>query len=149
MTSHRWCLLVVCILLTVLHHTAQAQERRGNVGLGVQFGDPSGLSLRLYQNTDWAYDLLAAWDFNRFFFFSVHGVYERPLEDSPLHYYVGPGVVIRSDQGDAVLGLSVTLGTNFFIEPFEVFLQVAPRMDLFPRTNVGLGAGLGLRYYFD
>ena len=133
---------------------AQAQQRRGNVGLGGQVGEPSGLTLKLYRNPGFAYDFLAAWDLDDFFYLNVHGLYEKPLQDSPLRYYLGPGAVLgvrdrpRRDD-EVVLGVSATGGLNFFIEQFEVFLQLTPRLYVVPGTEWDLGGGVGLRYYFE
>lgn len=149
--SHLPSFTGILLTLAVLAGTpadARAQARPGDVGLGIQFGDPTGISLKLYQHDAVAYDLLAAWDLDRFLFLSGHVVFERSLEDSPLNYYIGPGAVIGLDADDLTLGLSASAGTNFFVEQFEIFLQVNPRLDLLPRTKGGFGAGLGLRYYF-
>lgn len=152
----KYGLLFGCLLLPLLllAPEAQAQYRRGNVGLGGQVGSPSGITLKLYQHSGFAYDFLAAWDFDDFFFLNVHGLYERPLEDSPLRYYLGPGAFIGvADRGrredEVVLGVSATIGLNFFIEQFEVYLQLTPRLEIVPGTDGDFGGGVGLRYYFD
>jgi len=49
---------------------------------------------------------------------------------------------------ELALGLSASVGINYFVERFEVFLQLTPRLNLIPRTNADLGGGVGLRYYF-
>jgi hypothetical protein len=132
---------------------SSAQGIPGRTGIGGQIGTPSGVTLKLYQNPGFAYEFLAAWDFDNDFFLNVHGLYERPIPDSPLRYYVGPGgyIGIRTRpgrDGELTLGLSATLGVNFFVEQFEIFLQVTPRLDLAPATSGQFGGGVGLRYYF-
>jgi len=111
------------------------------------------VTLKLYQNPGFAYDFLAAWDFDRHFYLNVHGLYERPIPDSPLRYFIGPGgyIGIRSHprrDNDVTLGVSAAFGVNFFVERFEVYLQVTPRLDLTPATQGDFGGGVGLRYYF-
>ena len=135
--------------------TAFAQSPAGAVGLGGQIGDPSGVTLKFYQRPGFAYDLLAAWDLDDFFFLNVHALYEKPIPDSPLRYYLGPGFVVgfrearRSDRDDeVVIGISGQFGLNFFVEQFEVFLQLTPRLHVLPATDVDVGGGVGLRYYF-
>jgi len=152
--------LALCLLglgalaLVASPEDARAQAPRGNVGLGGQIGEPSGLTLKVYRRPGFAYDFLAAWDLDDFFFLNVHGLYERPLEDSPLRWYLGPGGFVgiaNRGRGDdeVVLGVSATVGLNFFAEQFEVFLQLTPRLALTPDTDGDLGGGIGLRYYFE
>ena len=142
---------LVCLLPA---RDADAQARRGNVGLGGQIGEPSGLTLKVYRRPGFAYDFLAAWNLDDFFFLNVHGLYEKPLQDSPLRWYLGPGAFFgvrdhARDDDEVVLGLSATAGINFFIEQFEVYLQATPRLEVIPDTDGNLGVGIGLRYYFE
>ena len=137
----------------LLSASAAAQSPPGDTGLGGQIGDPSGVTLKLYQRPGFAFDFLAAWDLDRFFFLNAHALYERPIPDSPLRYYLGPGVVIGVNEGsdeenDAVIGASGQFGLNFFVDQFEVFLQLTPRLNVIPDTDGHIGGGIGLRYYF-
>ncbi len=130
-------------------------------GLGVQVGDPSGISLKLYQanagrrgllRTPDAYTFLIAWDLDRFFYVNAHALRERPIEDSPLNYYIGPGVIggVRESAGndaDFVVGVSGDFGLNFFADRFEVFLGLSPWFRIIPDPDLNIGGGVGLRYY--
>lgn len=157
----RTLLLTVCwALLLAAAPDVQAQSRPGTTGIGGQVGDPSGLSLKFYPQGDLAYDFLAAWDLNDdFFFLNVHGVYDRPLGDTPLGFFYGPGILLglygddddrpgRGDEDNEVaLGLSGTFGITFFIERFELYGRITPRLLLVPSTEGDIGGGIGLRYY--
>lgn len=130
-----------------------AQSPAGQVGIGGQIGDPSGVTIKLYQRPGLTYDMLAAWDLDQFFFLNAHALYERPIPDSPLRYFLGPGVILGFEEGadgenDVVIGISGQFGVNFFVEQFEVFLQLTPRLNVIPNTNGQIGGGIGLRYYF-
>lgn len=142
---------ILCLISTPIH----AQSPAGRVGLGGQIGDPSGITLKVYQRPGFAYDLLAAWDLDQFFFLNAHALYETPIPDSPLRYYLGPGILIGfrddhpfRDQDEVVVGISGQFGLNFFVEQFEVFLQLTPRLHVIPDTDGDIGGGVGLRYYF-
>lgn len=128
-----------------------AQEPAGDLGIGGQIGEPSGVTFKIYQRPTLAYEFLAAWDLDRFFYLNAHALYERPIPDSPLRYYFGPGIVlgVTDDSGstDLVVGLSGQAGVNFFVERFEVFLHLTPRLDIIPSTDGEVGGGIGLRYY--
>lgn len=131
------------------------------VGLGIQVGDPSGISLKVYRRsatrkgllgTVNAYSFLAAWNLDRFFYLNAHALRERALEDSPLNYYIGPGLIvgIRDDtrsSNDFVAGVSAEGGLNFFTERFEVFLGLTPWFRVLPDPGLYLGGGVGLRFY--
>ena len=152
--SRRICVRVFLLAfpLWLMAATSYAQQRQGDVGLGGQIGDPSGVTLRLYNRAAFIYDFLAAWDLDDFFFLNVHGLFERRFNEAPLNYFYGPGALFgieqRRGENELVLGLSASVGINYFVERFEVFLQLTPRLNLIPRTNADLGGGVGLRYYF-
>ena len=68
-----------------------------------------------------------------------------------MNYYLGPGafVIIKERRDDDILlGISGNFGINFFIERFEVFLQITPRLSVVPDTDGDVCGGVGLRYYF-
>jgi hypothetical protein len=132
---------------------AQTNVPPGTVGLGGQIGSPSGITLKWYDAPGRAFDLLGAWDLDDFFFLNLHMLFERPLPESPLNFYYGPGAFLGVQDGrrrnsDMVLGISGNFGLNFFTERFEVFLQLTPRLNVVPDTRGHFGGGVGLRYYF-
>lgn len=132
---------------------AQAQYRRGGLGIGGQLGDPSGLTLKLYRRPGFAYDFLLAWDLDAdVLFLNVHGLYERPLRTAPVRFFYGPGLYVGFRDRDpaddeVVLGISGSFGVNYFIEQFELFAQLTPRLRVVPDTDGSLGGGIGLRFY--
>lgn len=145
-------LLPFLLLAVLLATDARAQDPASDIGIGGQIGDPSGVTLKLYQRPGFSYEFLAAWDLDSFFFLNGHALYERPIPDSPLRYYLGPGVIIgiredSNDETDLVVGISGQVGVNFFVERFEVFLHLTPRLDVIPSTDGDIGGGIGLRYY--
>lgn len=160
MTSYMRIVLAALIVsgLCVAAHPAQAQRTSGAAGLGVQAGDPSGVTLKLYNANQPSYDFLAAWSItdNDFFFLNAHALFERSLSaegvDQPVQWFVGPGAYIGvSDNGDseAGLGVSGTIGIDILLDGrFEVYLQATPRFELIEETEPHIGGGLGFRYYF-
>ncbi|GIV60871.1 hypothetical protein GQ464_004960 [Rhodocaloribacter litoris] len=139
---------------------AQAQPDGRRFGLGAQIGTPAGLTIKFYRvpppsGTGWRPDaltLLAAWNRSAALRLHAYLTGERPIPDSPLRYFAGPGLVLglagtRPD-ADLLLGAGGTFGVNFFRERFEVYLLAAPRLNLLPGLRGVLDAGVGLRYYF-
>ena len=51
---------------------------------------------------------------------------------------------------ETVLGVRIPFGLAYWFEsqPIEVFLEIAVILDLAPATELDLGAGLGIRYFF-
>ncbi len=144
--------LTLCMLATTGTERIHAQQRPGSMAAGVQFGTPGGVSFKRYRKPRFAYEALASWNLNDFFFLSGHVLRERAIPASPLGYYFGPGVLAgaqqKDSQSDFVLGVSGTFGIHFFANRYEVFLQASPRLNLLPGTTGHLGGGIGVRYYF-
>lgn len=134
---------------------AQAQRAPGAAGIGVQAGEPSGITLKIYNPDRPSYDFLAAWSFDDFFFLNAHVLFERPLSaenvEQPVQWYIGPGAYIGiSDEAEseAGLGVSGTIGLDILLaDRFELFVQATPRFELVRETEPHIGGGLGLRYY--
>jgi hypothetical protein len=147
---------VLFVGLCVASPPAQAQRAPGTAGLGVQAGEPSGITLKLYNPNQPSYDFLAAWSFENFFFLNVHALFESRLSaegvEQPVQWYIGPGayIGISDDEGsEAGFGVSGTVGLDILLaDHFELYLQATPRFELVRETEPHLGGGLGLRYYF-
>lgn len=143
---------VICLLF--IAQPASAQRATGDVGIGVQLGQPTGLTVKVY-NPGTSVDFLAAWDLDDFFFLNVHAIYDTHLNpQETVHFFYGPGgfVGIR-DRGpeledDVELGVSGNFGFDFMIDKFEIFLQGTPRLALVEATEFDLGGGAGFRIYF-
>ncbi|MFB6271277.1 MAG: RNA polymerase subunit sigma-54 [Salinibacter sp.] len=142
--------LIVGVSL-LLPPSSSAQRQSGDVGVGFQVGRPGGLALKWYRPGTIGYDAIIGIGGDDFVTASIHRLWERPLPDSPLHYYVGPGLIVGpeglSQTPPLHLGLSAELGLNFYAERFEVFLHVTPTLRFLPDTRVGIDGNVGLRYY--
>ena len=148
---HWWGAVTGVFLLVVLTvPRADAQRAPGAWTLGPQVGQPGGLSAKFYRATPIAYDALLTVDGDDFVRGAAYRVWERPLPDSLVYVYYGPGLSVtgrRLDTDPAFeVGLGGRLGLNFYAERFEVFLHVTPLLRLSPRPDPRLGAGVGLRY---
>ncbi len=135
--------------------SASAQEVSGDIGLGGQVGEPAGITLKAYNPGGMSYDFLAAFDLDDFFYLNVHGTFERSIsDDGQVNVFYGPGGFVglydrpRDLDDELALGISGRLGLNFYVEQFEIYVQVTPRIEVVPATNGDVGGGLGFRYYF-
>jgi hypothetical protein len=153
---------VVLLAVLMLVTACAAEVAAGPLGVGVIVGEPTGLSLKQWIGQGRAVDLAAAWSFVDDAALHVHMDYlfhaPRPPEiDVPgLLFYFGIGGRIKlvDDEGDEEsdnrLGVRVPLGLDYLFAQshLEMFLEVAPLLDLAPETEFTVNGGLGIRYYF-
>jgi|APTNR8051073442_1049403.scaffolds.fasta_scaffold00856_8 hypothetical protein len=153
--SFRNCLSGGFLLLSLLFVTQISAQK---VGIGVQLGRPSGLTLKVHKPSAMSVDILAAWDLDDFFFVNVHGLWEKPISgDGKFRFFYGPGAflgVYDDDRGNRFgddeisVGISGTIGLSVWIDRLELYLQVTPRVAVLERTEADVGGGFGLRFYF-
>ena len=140
--------------LFAIQFNAQAQRDAGDIGIGAQFGQPSALSLKVYQPDGISTDIQAAWDLDNFYFVNVHGMIENHIGSAEsFHYFVGPGVFAGLRDGgtegetEFAAGISGNFGLNLIIRRVELYGQLTPRLELIDETEGMLGGGIGIRFY--
>ena len=145
-------IIAVCLLAPT---ASMAQRSAGMVGIGGQFGEPSGLSLKFYNPRAASADFLASWDFNQYVFIDGHAIFERHLgREGTAHFFFGPGGFLAfrdrsGDQNDDVeAGISGRVGLGVMLDRFEIYGHLTPRLQVTPSTDGKLGGGVGIRYYF-
>lgn len=147
-------LLALVAQAALLPASSSAQDR--GFGLGVIFGQPTGLSGKLWLSpADNAVDFAAAWSFGEGGYFSAHATYlwhfPQAINSSERFVpYVGPGVRFGAKKNDASLGVRIAGGIAWWPRgaPVDVFLELAPVLNLIPATTFDMTGGVGARYYF-
>ncbi|MFB6098393.1 MAG: RNA polymerase subunit sigma-54 [Salinibacter sp.] len=138
-------------VLLLLSSPSRAQREPGALGIGFQIGRPGGLALKFYRSGPIVYDGVISTDGDDYVAGHFHRLWEHPLPNSPLHFYLGPGLIVGPEglqrSPRLRLGLSGEAGLNFYAERVEVFLHVTPTLRFLPDTRVGLDGNFGLRYY--
>lgn len=155
-------LLVFSTLALAQRRTSSPQRYSGPqmnhpTGLGMMIGEPTGVSFKHWVSQKSAIDAGFAWSFaGRGEELHIHADYlwHMPLRSSDpvvrrTNFYVGIGGRVRFEN-DSRVGARVPLGLVHFIKdtPLDVFIEVAPIMDLAPETEVSANGGIGLRYFF-
>lgn len=146
-------LLVLAGLTVGLAVPAQAQRPPSNISVGAQIGAPTGVSVGIYGSRAFAYDVLAAWDLDDFFYLNVHGIYDRAIADPPgTALFYGPGVFLglrdrKPNDDEVALGVSGTFGLRYRYERLEFYARLTPRLALLEETDVDIGGGLGIRFF--
>lgn len=157
-------LLTLFLLPAVLPSVADAQL--DGLGVGIVAGDPTGLCLKSWLSQKSALEVAAAWSFEGeggFFLAADYVLHSFGIMDEPdadldglmFTYGIGGKIYFRDgndedDEGEVVLGLRIPLGLCYPFEgaPVDMFVQLAPVMDVVPETELGLNGGIGARLYF-
>jgi len=128
----------------------------GKIGLGVIFGEPTGLSGKIWTTSRTAFDFGAAWSFQGDGHFHLHADYlfhnfdYFDVDKGALPFYIGIGGRVRFQDGDDRFGVRFVVGIEYFFEdwPMAAFVEVVPILDLAPETEGDINGGLGIRFYF-
>ena len=155
MTNSRAKYLMLLLLL-ILPLSLKAQMRKGSFGAGVMFGEPSGITAKLWQGQRNAFDFGVAWSFEHTnsmtmqadYLWHSYNIIKVDEGTMPIYYGVG-GRVLVGDEGN--VGVRIPVGVNYLFahDPIGLFFEVAPILDLAPSTKFDLNADVGVRYYFD
>lgn len=144
-------ILVSAIALFSLSIFAQDE----GLGLGLIFGEPTGLSAKLWTSERTALDAALAWSFSGVgwmhiqadFLMHNYDIISVSKGKLPLYYGAGAYLAFSSDFG---LGARVPLGLAYQFEgaPVDIFAEIAPGLALLPDIGFYIGGGFGARYYF-
>lgn len=149
--------LVTAAALMFLAPSLFAQDK--GLGVGVIIGQPTGFSVKSWLNPQNALDFGLGFSFakndNRVHihadylwhsFSAIHSTEKFVL-------YYGPGLKLKTGRSneDAVLGIRGVIGIEWMARtaPVDIFLEIAPVMNVVPGTGLDMDAGFGARYYFE
>ena len=141
------------ILIIVLFISLSTTYAQGNFGLGIQFGEPTGLSAKLWTGSNNAFDFGVAWSFgdNGHMLLQADYVWHSGLSSTSsgkfaLYYGIG-GRIIFSDKPDVGVRIPIGLDYVFSSAPIDIFVEVVPIMDFIPSTDFELNGGIGIRFW--
>lgn len=145
--------ITIVALLAIFSLGMSAQDK--GLGLGLIFGEPTGLSAKLWTSERTALDAAVAWSFSGVgwlhvqadFLMHNYDLIEVSKGRLPLYYGVGAYLAFSSDLG---LGARVPVGLAYQFEeaPVDIFGELAPGLSLLPDLGFYIGGGIGARYYF-
>jgi hypothetical protein len=144
---------------------AEVRPDGGTWELGVILGEPTGLSAKYWMTQTTALDFGAAWSFERDGNFHLHCDYLIhnfeifKVDEGSLPLYFGIGGRVRFEDEDSRnlddehgtrVGLRLVLGLEYLVAayPMSVFFEIAPIVDVAPKTEGSMNGGLGIRYVF-
>jgi hypothetical protein len=159
MYSARTGILAGSLFVLMLISEAHGQ----GFGVGIIAGNPTGVSVKKWLHNNDAVDAAAAWSFDRGGAFQIHADYlwhrELPAISRNIYgampFYLGLGgrVTFGEAKGkhgrDNYAGLRVPFGMTYLFEnaPVDLFIEVAPILDVAPRADFELDAAAGVRFY--
>jgi hypothetical protein len=148
----KWWMLALVALL-VIPNSVISQSR--DFGLGIQLGEPTGINGKLWTGRENAVDFTVAWSFQgrdemvmqADYVWHSFDVFPVSSGELPLYFGIG-GRALMSD--DPVLGVRIPVGLAYMFEstPLDIFMEIAPILNVIPSTDFDVGGGLGVRFWF-
>ena len=159
-------LLLALALAAVLVAPARAQPASDRFGLGLVLGSPSGLSLKIPQGAQ-SVNVIVGYDFDDgpppprdrgwgddWLYVGADYVWYNygliRVERGRLPLYYGPGVYAAISEPRSAVGIRFAVGLEyqFAQAPFDIFLELGPRINVVPNTDGDIFVGLGGRFFF-
>lgn len=133
---------------------AQANDDgSGNFGIGLMFGEPSGVTVKSWFGRRSAFDIGTAWSLSgrneavHLHTDYLHHNWFNDTENLAFYYGIGGRVIFSND---ATAGVRVPIGLNYVFDsaPFDLFVEAVPIVDLSPDIEFAGNGAVGIRYYF-
>jgi hypothetical protein len=145
--------LTLVTLILFAAGTAVSQER--GFGIGVMMGEPTGVNGKGWISSRSALDGGLAWSFRGDGYLHAHMDYLWHFTDvinstQQVIPYLGIGGRLTGFRSAAVVGVRVAGGLAWLPSgsPLDVFVEVAPIVDIIPETRASANAGVGVRIFF-
>ena len=148
-----YTILCFAVLSFTLINTVYCQD--SGFGFGIIIGEPTGLGFKNWLSSNSAFDIGIAWSFVKNQTFHIHADYLlhsfeaiESTEQIPIYYGVGGRIKTHKNETTRI-GIRGAVGIGYFIRntPIDIFLEIAPIMDLIPGTELNFNAGLGVRFF--
>ena len=124
-------------------------------GAGIILGEPTGISLKMWQSKSRALDAGIGWSVGKNSHLNLHADYlihkyrliNGEGTNFPVYYGIGARIKLEDD---SKFGIRFPLGISYIFEsaPFDTFFELVPIFNLVPETSFDLGFGIGIRYNF-
>jgi hypothetical protein len=143
------------LLATVLVSAPALANKHGDLGLGVVFGEPTGITGKMWLNGRSAVDAGLSYSFKSYFQVYADHLWHFPWTlkgrdtNVPLLPYVGIGAGVYFGN-DVRATVRIPLGIEWQTSelPLGVFLEFVPGLRFAPDMDADFGGGIGVRYYF-
>ena len=144
------------IVFVLLIFSGLSVAQSSGFGLGILLGQPTGISAKYWVSGSTAFDFGLGYSFEKRsrmqlhadYLFHVKNIFET-TENISLYY--GPGARLRLiENAGSRLGIRFDVGIVWIPRnaPVDVFLEIAPLLDIIPETVFSMNGGIGVRYFF-
>ena len=145
----------ILLLVTIFSGAAFAQSN--GFGLGIILGEPTGISAKYWTTSSTAFDFGLGYSFRKYSRLHLHADYLFHIKNlshttENISFYYGPGVRLRVvENGNSRLGFRFDVGLVWIPRnaPVDVFLEIAPLLDIIPSTDFTVNGGIGVRFFFN
>lgn len=143
----------ICIAFSLGSSFAQTN----NFGFGIILGSPTGLSGKYWSSSINAFDFGLGYSFEKNSRIHLHGDFLFHIDgeissSGKIAIYYGPGIRLKfREDNNSSLGARGVLGGLWMPRgtKIDVFVEIAPVMDLIPSTNFTIDGGIGLRFFLN
>lgn len=146
---------IIFIFLLLTNDNSYCQDK--NLGIGIIFGEPTGISGKYWTSPTNAWDFALGYSFvNDKNMFSFHIDYLYHIKDLikakyrvPFYYGFGGRFRFHNNESSSI-GARGVAGLVMLLDeiPVDIFVEFVPVFTLFPKTSLNFDAAIGTRYYF-
>lgn len=147
------------LVVLALTFNAAAQDYKGHYGIGLALGEPSGFSIKKFNNNNEAFQYTLGYSavkgqegINIGADYLLHNYEIITAEKGRIPFYYGGGVHLKSyNAAGNQLYARVPLGVAYeSVEfPIDVFFEFAPGIAVLPSPALVTNFAIGARFYFD
>ena len=150
---------IILLFALALGLNVSAQDYKGHYGIGLALGEPSGFSIKKFNNNSEAFQYTLGYStvkgeegINIGADFLLHNYDFITAEKGSIPFYYGAGIHLKSynNAGNQIYA-RVPLGVAYEVAdfPFDVFFEFAPGIAVVPQPSLVTNFALGGRFYFD
>jgi hypothetical protein len=144
------------IILTIIIYSGFTYSQSNGFGLGIIVGQPTGISAKYWTTGSTAFDFGLGYSLQkrgRMHFHADYLFHSKNVFNSAenISLYYGPGARLMSvENANARLGIRFDVGIVWIPRnsPIDVFVEIAPSLDIIPETFFFVNGGIGVRYFF-
>ena len=147
------------LVVFAMAFTAAAQDHKGHYGIGLALGEPSGFSIKKFNNNNEAFQYTLGYSavkgqegINIGADYLLHNYDFITAEKGRIQFYYGGGIHLKSynDAGNQLYA-RVPLGVAYEADdlPVDVFFEFAPGVSVLPSPALVTNFAIGARFYFD
>ena len=149
-----FALLGILTMASAAHAITSRVGAAEDLGLGIQLGQPMGVTGKYWLTSTAAIDAFAGYHFNSNFDLHAdylwHSFSSFNVSEGRLPFYLGLGGRIFGGN-DSQFGIRLPLGASYLFpsEPLEAYAEIAPIVKIAPGIGADIDGAVGIRLYLN